>query len=169
MNRQVIKNRIRKIYSYSATSLVFLLISAFLFLQIPAVQKKIINHYLGGFSEVIGFKTSIGDFQLLWFDRLELRNVQVFDPEDHRMIAIKNVLINFELFQLFEQRDVNVDGVYLDTTDVFITRINESDTSRNLNINVFISRINENYKAKNSGTRRTPRINIGEAIIHQSA
>lgn len=152
-----------------ATSLVFLLISAFLFLQIPAVQKKIVNHYLGGFSEVMGFKTSIGDFQLLWFDRLELKDVQVFDPEDHRMISIKNVLINFELSQLFEQQDVNVDGVYLDTTDVYITRINESDTSRNLNINVFINRINENYKAKSSGARRNPRINIGEAVIYKSA
>ncbi|MEX2235476.1 MAG: translocation/assembly module TamB domain-containing protein [Cyclobacteriaceae bacterium] len=169
MNRQVIKNRILKILAYSATSLLFLVISAFLFLQIPAIQEKIINRYLRGFSDVTGFQTSIEDFQLLWFDRLELTNLEVFDLENNRMIGVKNVLINFQLSQLFEQRDINVDGVYLDSADVFITRINESDTSRDLNINVFINRINENYAASGPGTGRSPRVNIGEAILNESA
>lgn len=168
MNRQVIKNRVVKTLAYSATTLAFLLISGFLFLQIPAVQEKIINRYLRGFSDVTGFRTTIGDFQLLWFDRLELRNVEVRDPEDNRMIAVKNVLINFQLSQLLEQRDVNVDGVFLDSARVFITRMNESDTSRDLNINVFVNRINENYGG-NGPTGRSPRVNIGEAILHQSA
>jgi len=169
MNRQVIKKRFVKTLAYSATALLFLLISAFLVLQIPAVQKKILSRYLRGFSDVTGFRTSIGDFQLLWFDRLELQDLQVFDLENNRMIAVKNVLINFQLAQLFEQRDVNVDGVFLDSANVFITRINESDTSRDLNINVFINRINENYGAGGSGTGRSPHINIGEAVLHQSA
>lgn len=169
MNRQVIKNRILKILAYSATALVFLLISSFLFLQIPAVQQKIISRYLGGFSEITGFKTSVGNFQLLWFDHLELQNLEVFDLEDNRMIGVKNVVINFKLSQLLDQRNVNVDGVYLDSADVFITRINESDTSRDLNINIFISRLNENYGVKGPGARKSPRINIGEAILHQSA
>lgn len=168
MNRQVIKNKIRKILAYSATALVFLLISAFLFLQIPAVQQKIITRYLGGFSQITGFRASVGSFQLLWFDRLELKNLQVFDPEDNPMIGVKNLIINFELSQLLEHRDVNVDGVYLDSANVLITRINDSDTSKDLNINVFINRINENYGASGSATGRSPRINIGEAILHQS-
>ena len=168
MNRQVIKNRILKILAYSATTLIFLIISGFLFLQIPAVQEKIIHRYLRAFSDVTGFRTSITDFQLLWFDRLELRNLEVLDPESNRMITIKNVLINFQISQLFEQRDVNVDGVYLDSARVFITRINESDTARDLNINVFTNRINENLGAK-GGTGRSPRVNIGEAILNQSA
>ena len=168
MNRQVIKKGILKILAYSATTLAFLAISAFLFLQIPAIQQKIINGYLRGFSEVTGFKTSISDFQLLWFDRLELRNLEVTDLENNRMISVKDVLINFQLSQLFDHRDVNVDGIYLDSANVFITRISESDTSRNLNINVFISRINEKYGG-GAGTGRSPRINIGEAILNESA
>src|SRR5687767_6440722 len=128
MNLQVIKNRIPKTLAYSATSLVFLLVSAFLFLQIPAVQKKIIDRYLRGFTEVTGFRATVDDFQLLWFDRLEIKNLQVFDLDENRMIAVKNVLINFEVSQLFAARDINIDGVYLDAADVFVTRINESDT-----------------------------------------
>lgn len=169
MNLQVIKKRIPKILAYFATTLVFVLISAFLFLQIPAVQKKIIDRYLRGFTDLTGFRASMDNFQLLWFDRLEIENLQVFDLEENKMISIKNVMINFELAQLFEQRDINVDGVYLDAADVFVTRINETDTSRNLNINVFINRINEHYGAGGAGTGRSPRINIGEAILHESA
>jgi hypothetical protein len=168
MNPQVIKNRILKISAYSVAALAFLVISAFLFLQIPAVQKKLINHYLRGFSDVTGFKTSISDFQLLWFDRLELRNLEVFDMEENRMIGVRNVLINFQLSQLFDERDIHVDGVYLDSADVFITRVNESDTSRDLNINVFVNRINEHYGAAGPGTGRSPRINIGEAVLNAS-
>ncbi|MEX1239875.1 MAG: translocation/assembly module TamB domain-containing protein [Cyclobacteriaceae bacterium] len=167
MNLQVIKNRIPKILAYSATSLIFLLVSGFLFLQIPAVQKKIIDRYLRGFTEVTGFRASMDNFQLLWFDRLEIENLQVFDLEENRMIAVKNMVINFELSQLFKARDINIDGVYLDAADVFITRINESETSRNLNINVFINRINEHYSGGGS-TGRPPRINIGEAILQES-
>lgn len=168
MSRQVIKNRILKISAYALTSLVFVTISAFLILQIPAVQKKIVNRYLRGFSEVTGFKTVIGDFTLLWFDRIELYDVEVRDPENNRMIAIRNLLINFEASQLIGRRDVNIDAVYLDSASVFVTRINESDTSRDLNVNIFVNRINENYGGR-GGTGHSPRVNIGEAILNQSA
>ena len=168
MNRQVIKKRVVKTLAYSLTTLVFVLVAGFLFLQIPAIQQKIINRYLRGFSDVTGFRTSISDFQLLWFDRLELRNLEVLDLENNRMIGVKNVVINFQLSQLLEDQDVNVDGIYLDSANVFVTRVNESDTSRDLNINVFVNRINEKYGA-GSGTGRSPRVNIGEAILNESA
>lgn len=168
MNRQVIK-RIVKILAYSATSLGFLVIAAFLFLQIPAVQQALLNRYLKGFSEITGFRASIGNFQLLWFDHLEMQNVQVMDPEDNRMMSVRNVIVNFQLSQLLEQRDVNIDGVYLDSAEVFVTRIHESDTSRDFNINVFVNRINEHFAAQSAATGRSPRVNIGEAVIHSSA
>ncbi|HET7178366.1 MAG TPA: hypothetical protein VFI14_01515, partial [Chryseosolibacter sp.] len=169
MNAKVIKNRIPKILAYSATSFVFLIVSAFLVLQIPAIQKKLVERYLRGFSEITGFRATINDFQLLWFDRLELKNLEVFDLENNRMIAVKSMRVNFELSQLLDHNDVNLDAVYLDSADVFITRIHESDTSRNLNINIFVDRINEQYGGNGAGTGRSPRINIGEAIVHESA
>lgn len=167
MNRQVIKNRILKVSAYFLTALIFLIVSAFLVLQIPAVQKKIVKRYLRGFSEVTGFKATIGDFTLLWFDRLELQNVEVMDLENNRMIAISNLLINFELSQLTDNRNINIDAVSLDSANVFVTRIHESDTSRDLNINIFINRINENY-GNHERTGHSSRINIGEAILNQS-
>src|SRR3954465_1363960 len=105
MNPKVIKNRIPKILAYSATTLVFLLISAFLILQIPAIQKKLVDRYLRGFSGVTGFRVSVDDFELLWFDRLELRNLRVLDLENNQMIAVKNMRVNFEISQLLEHAD----------------------------------------------------------------
>jgi hypothetical protein len=166
MNLQV-RNRIRKALTYSFTGFIFLLISGFLILQIPAVQESLIQRYLRGFSKVIGFNTTVESFQLLWFDRLELRNLNVYDPQKNRMIGAETVIINFQLSQLFKQDDINVDAVAVDGANVFLTMIPETDTSTNLNINVFVDRINENYGGS-GGTGRTPRINIGEAVINKS-
>jgi hypothetical protein len=167
MNLQV-RNRIRKALTYSFTGLIFLVISGFLTLQIPAVQESLIQRYLRGFSKVTGFNATVESFQLLWFDRLELRNLKVYDPEKNQMIAVENLVINFKLSQLFRERDVNVDAVAVEGANVYITMIHESDTSTNLNINVFIDRINENYGGGGDGGGRTPRINIGEAVVNHS-
>ncbi len=168
MNRQVIKKRIRKILAYTITSIVFLLISAFLVLQIPVVQETLIDRYLSSFSKMTGFPSSIGSFRLLWFDRLELDDVTIYDPEKNEMIAAKKILVNFKLTQLLSQQDINIDGVFLDDAKVYVTNIAEGDTSRNLNINVFVHQIQDNYGGSGRGTGRTPRINIGEAVLNAS-
>lgn len=143
------------------------MISAFLILQIPAVQGYFIKRYLGNFSHVTGFRTSVEEFELLWFDRLQLDSVSIYDPENNRMIGAKKILINFKLENLFEQSDINIDGVYLEQAHVYLTRIQETDTSDNLNINVFVHQINEHYGGSAAGGR-SPRINIGEAVLEKS-
>lgn len=169
MNLQVIKNRVRKIFAYTLTGVLFALVSSFLFLQIPAVQQFLISRYLRGFSSVVGFNTTIGEFRMLWFDRLELKQVLVTDPVGNKMIDAKEILINFKLSHLLEHGDVNIDGVFLDGTQVLLTNIPESDTSRNLNFNIFINRINENYASTSTDTTgHKPRINIGEAFLNES-
>jgi hypothetical protein len=167
MNRQVIKNRFRKILAYTVTGVTFLLISAFLTLQIPAVQESLIDRYLGNFSKVTGFTTTVSDFRLLWFDRLELEDVVIRDPASNQMVRAKSILINFKLAQLLRQQDINIDGIFLDSAYVFVTKIPEYDTATNLNINVFIHQINKNYGGSGT-TGRSPRINIGEAILNSS-
>src|SRR4051794_26739452 len=113
MNLQGIKNRIRKIFAYTVTAVIFLFISAFLVLQIPPIQKFFIKRYLGSFSEVTGFKAEIKGFRMLWFDRLELEDVSIYDPDSNKMIGVKKLLINFKLSHLFKHKDINIDGVYV--------------------------------------------------------
>jgi hypothetical protein len=169
MNLQVIKNRIQRVLAYTITVLLFLLISAFLILQIPPVQNYFIGKFLKNFTHITGFKTTVESFQMLWFDRLELRNVSVYDPANNQMIRAGEILINFKLSQLWENRNVNIDGVFVDSAHVFVTKINESDTSRDLNMNVFIYRINQGFSSGTPGKRgKPPKINIGEAFVNRS-
>jgi hypothetical protein len=167
MNRQVIKNRIRKIFAYTVTAVLFFLISAFLILQMPPVQNFLINRYLKDFTRATGFPTTIGSFSMLWFDRLELDDVRVYDPEGHKMIRADKILINFKLSNLTERKNINIDGIFVDSAHVYLTKINSGDTVRDLNINVFIKRINQNFSS-GTGGGNPPRINIGEAFLNQS-
>ena len=167
MNLQVIKNRLAKILAYTVTAILFLTISSFLVLQMPPVQDYFISKFLKDFTQVTGFKTTIQSFRMLWFDRLELERVTVYDPAGNKMISAKQMLINFKLMQLLDEQNVNIDGVYLDSAHVFLTKIAESDTSRDLNLNVFIANIREHYGGS-SGGGKSPKINIGEAFINQS-
>ena len=48
-----------------------------------------------------------------------------------------------------------------------LAMLQESDTSRDLNINILISRVNEKY-AGSGGGGKSPQINIGEAVLNQS-
>jgi hypothetical protein len=167
MNRQVIKNRIRKVLAYTVTAVLFLIISAFLVLQIPPVQNYLISHYLKDFTKATGFPSTIGSFSMLWFDRLELVDVKIYDPEGHKMISADRILVNFKISNLMEERNINIDGVFVDSAHVYLTKINSGDTVRDLNINIFINRINQNF-ASGSGGGKSPRINIGEAFLNQS-
>jgi len=166
MNLQVIKNRLKKALAYSVTAVVFLIISAFLVIQIPPVQNYFVGDFLRTFTKVTGFTTSIDAFQMLWFDRLQLEGVSVYDTEGNQMIRAKQILVNFKLSNLLRRQHVNIDGVFVDSAHVFLTKINE-DTARDLNINVFIAAINKNYGGS-SGGGKSPMINIGEAFINQS-
>lgn len=167
MNLQVIKNRVAKVLAYTVTAILFILISAFLVLQMPPVQNYLIQKFLADFTQVTGFRTEIKSFRMLWFDRLELGNVSVYDTEGNKMIRAKEILINFKLTELLGDKNVNIDGVYLDSAHVLLTNVNDSDTSRDLNMNVFIANINAHYGGSGGGGK-SPRVNIGEAFVNES-
>lgn len=167
MNAQVIKNRILKTLTYGITGIGFLLISVFLILQFPPVQESLASRFLRDFSKKTGFKSSITNLRILWFDRLELEGVTILDPENSEMITAKKILINYSFTHLLQGKNVNIDGLIVDSAQVTINRISEYDTATNLNINVFINRINETY-AGSGGSGKSPQINLGEALLSQS-
>src|SRR5690606_41915087 len=129
MNLQVIKNRIQKILAYSLAGLLFLLITVFLILQMPPVQNAIVGRILRNFSNVSGFTSRIDNFRLLWFDRLELGGLSVTDPEGNQMIGATSILINFNLGELLNQNDINVDDNILDRARVNIPRLKLAHTT----------------------------------------
>jgi len=152
MNLQVIKNRIlfwfKKIFLYTAFITLTFFALGFLILQIPQVQTALISRYLSGFSQVVGFPTTVGSMDLRWYDRLELRNVKIKDPENNTMISVEHLLVNFEVLSLLTSGKVNIDAADVDNAEVSLIKIAEGDTSKNLNFNVFIKKINEKFSAR---------------------
>jgi len=145
MNLQVIKNRLlfwfKRIFLYSGFILLVFFTLGFLILQFPQVQTALISRYLSSFSQVVGFPATVEKMDLRWYDRLELINVKIKDPEHNTMISVDRLLVNFEIFSLLLKGDVNIDAADIDHAEVSLIKIYESDTSKNLNINLFIKKI----------------------------
>ena len=167
MNLQGIKKRIVKILVYSVTSILFLLISSFLILQLPGVQRIMAKQFLNSFSQIVGFKATITSIRFSWFDRLVLDGVVIEDPEHNEMIGVKRLMVNYKISILFQDNNLNLDAIYVDSARVFFTKVGKSNTQKNLNINEFIKQINKQYSSSEKGGR-APKINIGEAIVTNS-
>jgi TamB, inner membrane protein subunit of TAM complex len=169
MRWQVIKIRafrfIRNTVLYGLYVSVVLLLVSFLLLQIPVVQKKLIESYTADLNKVIGFNVTFSTIYLKWYDRLEITGLLVEDPEHNRMIAAERLEVNFRISNLWQKSEINIDGAAIDSASVNLTDIQESDSSRDLNINVFIDRIN---KMSSGGGGKSPKVNIGEIILGRS-
>src|ERR1041385_1950478 len=171
MRWQVIKIRVfrwvRNIVLYSIYIAIVFILTSFLLLQIPAVQKALIERYTGDLKEVIGFNVTFSSINLKWYDRLIVRDLLVEDPEHNAMIRVGDLRVNFRIASLFEHDEVNIDGAALDGAAVNIKTIQESDSTRDLNINVFIDRINN--MSTSTGTGKSPKLNIGEIVLDRSS
>lgn len=157
---------LKSITLYGLYIFLLLTITSFFLLQVPAVQSKLTQRYLRSFSAATGFQTTIGRLELHWFDRLYLEGVSIVDPEDNTMIGVKKLLINFRFSTLFQGNNISLDAVMMDGVEVNFKKIMESDSSRDLNINVFVTRINSMSGTTQGGGSAL--INIGEAILRNS-
>ncbi len=172
MNWQVIKIKtllwLRRIILYSLYSLVVSSILGFAILQIPIVQESIVARLTRNFSTVTGFKVTFDSFYLVWYDRLQIKGLNIEDPEKNSMLGVEKLYVNYSIASLVKGNDVNIDAVELGGAKVNLITIAENDTSRDLNINLFIARINEKYSSGKGASGKTPKINIGEVIIDNS-
>src|SRR5579859_925776 len=171
MNLQVIKNRIlfwiKKVFLYTFFILLAFFTLGFLILQFPQVQTALIGRYLSGFSQVVGFPTTVKSIDLRWYDRLELHHVVIKDSENNTMISVDRLFVNFELLSLLRNGNVNLDAAEVNRAEVSLSKIAESDTSKNLNINVFIKKVNEKFSS-GGGSHSSVKLNIGEIALSES-
>jgi TamB, inner membrane protein subunit of TAM complex len=169
MRWQVIKNRLlltlRRVVLYGGFLMLTFMVVAFFLLQLPAVQEALISRYTGKFSTVTDFPITFNKFYLRWYDQLEIEGLEIKDSEKNTMIAISKLSINFRFRSLLDQNNINIDGVDLKKAVVHLKTITETDSSKNLNINVFINRLSGNSKSSGGNP---PKINIGEIALEDS-
>lgn len=157
----------KRIFLYSTFILLVFFTLGFLILQFPQVQTALISRYLSGFSQVVGFPATVESMDLRWYDRLELINVKIKDPEHNTMISVDRLLVNFEVLNLLLNGNINIDAADIDHAEVSLIKIYESDTSKNLNINLFIKKINEKFSSGGSG-QSSAKLNISEIALNNS-
>ncbi len=171
MKWQVIKNRtllwLRKILLYGIFTAFSVTVLSFLILQIPAVQQSLISRYLGKFGKLTDFRITVNSFHLVWYDRLTLDGLKVIDPGENTLIDAKKIKINFSFFSLNKNGNVNIDGIELDGAAVNLTKITDTDSTRDLNINILIERINK-LTSTGKGGPSSAKVNIGEIVIFDS-
>ncbi len=158
---------VKKIFLYSTYFTLVFFILAFFILQIPQVQTALIGRYLSGFTQVVGFPTTVGKMNLRWYDRLELHHVKITDPENNTMISVDRLLLNFELMSLLRNGNITIDAAEVDSAEVSLLNIAEGDTSKNLNINVFIKKINKEFSSGKGG-KSSAKITIADIALSHS-
>ena len=168
MNVQGIKKRLVRILLTSIAASSGVLLIAFVVLQMPTVQKLLIDKYLGRLKNHTHFEISAQRIHLYWYDRLQINGLKVVDPEKNQMISIDKFLVNFQFFHVRDSGQVNIDGVSLDSANVKLVYIAESDTTKDINLNEFIAAMNKMFAPPPGKTGKSPKVNIGEIILTNS-
>jgi hypothetical protein len=168
MRWQVIKIRVYRVLRtwvlYGLYLALTFTVAAFFLLQVPAIQEEIIGRYTSKFSQALGFHISFDKFYLQWYDQLEIEGLVIKDSEENEMIAVQKLSINYRFSSILDNNNINIDGADLKNVSVHFKTIKESDTSRNLNINIFIDKIN----GSSSGGGNPAKINIGEINLEKA-
>ncbi len=112
-------------------------------------------------------EVTFSSFYIAWYDRIEFHDLMVKDPNDSTMIKAGSLYVNFSISSLLKGGDINLDGAVLDSADVKLIEIQESDTLRDINFNVWINRISEGYGGS-GGSGKSPKVNIGEIVVTNS-
>lgn len=168
MKVQITKKRILKILMTTIAASVGLLLIAFLVLQMPSVQKYLLGRYLSRIKNETNFEITTKRLRLYWFDRLQVKDLKIVDPQKNEMVAIDELLVNFQFFHLTDSSHVNIDGVSLDSAKVKLVYIPETDTTKDININEFITAINKMFAPPPGKKGKSPKVNIGEIILTNS-
>lgn len=172
MKLQVIKIRIllglKRFLLYGTYFALVFIVLGFSLLQVPAVQKNLIDRITARFAFASGFNIQYDRIYLIWYDRLEIEGLVVEDPKQNTMIKAGKLQVNFSLTSLLDNRNINIDGVTLEAGAVNLIKIMAQDSVRDLNINFFINEINKQTASGNGGGGGSPQVNIGEIVIHQT-
>ena len=104
---------------------------------------------------MLGYNVSLSKISIKWFDSIEIEGLEVYDPENNKMIYAESVWVDFDLSAILEPEDHNVDDISLTGAHVYLTKLYAKDDSlQTLNINDFIKRIKALKKRQGISSRQ---------------
>jgi len=152
-----------RVLAWLIFSLVMLLITVGLGLQINSVQNWAIDrlsNYLNTDSE---FHTEIGRIKLNWWDSIELKGVKITDHRDSTMIAADAILVDFQISSLLPPGFPALDQVRIESAKIHLLT-HSGDSS--MNINRWVDELNDRFGGSSTGAK--PRFDIGTIEMRQS-
>jgi len=145
---------------------IFLLIIVALF-QVPKVQNRITTYLTDYISTNTGFKTSISDVNIRWWDAVSLKDVVVYDQNDSLMANLEDVYIDFSIRGLLDSENPGLDEIRLKNGTV---RIITDPDGKEMNIVLFVSRINALLSPTERTTEKVPvKFSISEISMERTS
>lgn len=171
MKRQGIKflslKLVGRITLFTICGIIVLVFSSLLILQLPSVQKKLVERFVGSINNESGFTVSVDTFYMRWYDRLHIGNMRIIAPDGDTLIAVKEFEVNYEFFNFFDSKSININAVQVHGAEVNLVNIPDSIGGSNLNIDLLIKYFKNRFSSsQNSG--RVKKIQIGEINIENS-
>jgi hypothetical protein len=145
---------------------VFLLIIVALF-QIPKVQNRLTTWLTEYITDNTGFKTSISDVNIRWWDAVSLKNVVIYDQNDSLMANLEDVYIDFSIRGLLDSENPGLDEIRLKNGTV---RILTDSLTEEMNVVLFVSRINALLSPTERTSEKVPvKFSIAEISMERTA
>ncbi|MDI9356779.1 MAG: translocation/assembly module TamB domain-containing protein [Chitinophagaceae bacterium] len=119
-------------------SVLLLFASISLLLQIPFVQKKIIEYANERILENTSYSSSIGHVDIDWFDKIHCLDIHIKDTQDSSLIYVKDMFLNFDIIDIIKNKKVVLDNVTLGGAEVRLLLENEYS---DVNIYHFVEQI----------------------------
>lgn len=158
-----LRRRLSRLFLWLPVLLLALGILAFSAFQIPKVQTRFLNEISFLISENTGFNIKIGHANLTWFDHMILRNVRLYDHQnDSTLIFVKNVKVDFKLYDFLINRKLNADKLELERPYVHVIKENDSTE---VNISRFITDLKDIFKKNRKGKEKKTALTLDEIII----
>jgi hypothetical protein len=107
MKLQITKKHIAHWTLMLLTVVASVIIGLFLILQLPWVQKKIIEKILGRFQQASGFQITSKKLYLSWFDQLEISDLSVKDDRKTQLLSASDITIDYHFLDIFSNGNIN--------------------------------------------------------------
>ncbi|WP_422359296.1 translocation/assembly module TamB domain-containing protein [Reichenbachiella sp.] len=138
-------------------------ILVFSIFQIPKIQTRFLNKVSFLIAENTGFDVSIGHANLTWFDHMVLQNVRLYDHQnDSTLISVKNIKVDFKLFDFLVNRKLNADKLELERPYVHVIKENDSTE---VNISRFITDLKDIFKKNRKNKEKKTALTLDEILI----
>lgn len=158
-----LRRRLSRLFLWLPIMVVALGVLVFSAFQIPKIQTKFLNKISFLISENTGFDVHIGHANLTWFDHMILKNVRLYDHQnDSTLISVKNIKVDFKLYDFIFNRKLNADKLELERPYVHVIKENDSTE---VNIFRFITDLKDIFKKNRKRKEKKTSLTLDEIVI----